>query len=186
MVDKTLEKLFDESLNEAVDELEKKQIRELKNNTDEIAFSAEFLSEEHTSSAGNLFSAIEEMGIPQKIKLALYGNKSVRTILIRETDRRIPLYVLKNPRITDEEVLEISKNSSLASALFREITNNSAWIKSYAVKLAIVSNPKAPTDVTLPLVKYMQDRDLRRLAKSKNIPFTIVTHCRKILEERSK
>src|SRR5258708_2469767 len=44
-----------------------------------------------------------DMTIPQKIKLAMFGNKTARTLMLREPNRLIQLFVLNNARITDGE-----------------------------------------------------------------------------------
>lgn len=135
----------------------------------------------------SLFESIREMSIPQKIKLALFGNQTARTILIRDvSNKQIPMMVLSNPRITDNEIFEISKNSNMDERVLREIGSNLTWMKPYAVKLAIVSNPKVPIDVSLKWIKHIRDKDLRILGRSKGIPQTVSTQCKKILETRDK
>ena len=42
----------------------------------------------------SLLKQIKEMTIPQKIKLALFGNQTARTILLRDSNRIIPMFVL--------------------------------------------------------------------------------------------
>lgn len=132
----------------------------------------------------NFYVRVKELNVPAKIKLALYGNKTARTLLIRDTNKLIPLFVLQNSRLTEEEVLEFARNTNLDEQIFRNISSNGAWLRHYPIKLALVSNPKVAVDIALKWVKHLQERDLRRLAKSKNISQVVVSQCRKLLEKR--
>lgn len=68
--------------------------------------------------------------------------------------------------------------------MLRGIGNNASWMKAYALKHAIVSNPKTPIDIALRWLKHLQDKDLGRLAKSKNISQIVATQSRKLFEKR--
>lgn len=132
---------------------------------------------------GDIYNALKIMTVPQKIKLALFGNRIARLLLLRENSRQIHYFVLKNPRLTDNDVIEISRTTSLDETILRMIASNSTWMKLYPVKLGLVSNPKTPIDVSLKWIRYLQEKDLRRLAKSKSIPHVIASQCRKVLEK---
>lgn len=132
----------------------------------------------------DMFARIRDMTIPQKIKLAMFGNKSARGILIRDRNKQVPLFVLHNPRLGEEEVVEFARNTNLDELVFRAIMHNSTWMKNYSVKVNLVSNPKVPIDISLRWVKYLHDAELRMLAKSKNVPQVIASQCRKLVERR--
>ena len=59
-------------------------------------------------------------------------------------------------------------------------------MKIYPIKVALVSNPKTPLDISVKWLKHIKDKELRILAKSKNIPSALVNQCRKLLELRAK
>ena len=133
-----------------------------------------------------LANKIREMDIPQRIKLAMFGNHTARTILLRDPNRLIPFFVLENPRITDNEILEIAKNTQVDENLLRIVGNNLQWMKGYPTKMALVANPKAPVDVTLRWLKFIKDKDLTRLSKSKGVPQVVASQARKLVEKRSQ
>ena len=146
--------------------------------------SSEDAAKKESKDQSDLFARIRDMSIPQKIKLAMFGNKVARGLLIRDRNKQVPLFVLQNPRLGEEEVVEFAKNTNLDELVFRAIANNTTWMKSYHIKLNLVSNPRVPIDISLRWVKYLHDGELRILAKSKNIPQVIASQCRKLLEKR--
>lgn len=148
--------------------------------------SAEEGKQAEATEGSNLFKLISEMKVAQKIKLALLGNKAARAILINDTSKQIPLFVLQNPGVTVTEVAEFAGNKELGELVFRAINNRSAWMKNYEIQKALVGNPKVPVDISMRWIKYLMEKDLRIYAKSKNIPQLIATQCRKTVERRQK
>lgn len=134
----------------------------------------------------NMGALIRGMTIPQKIKTALLGNQTARSILIRDSNWQVAGFVLANPRLTENEIHEFARNTNLDENVFRAIAGSPDWMKSYGVKLGIVSNPKTPVDVSIKWIKHLQVKDLRNLARSKGIPQVITGQCRKLLETREK
>ena len=81
-------------------------------------------------------------------------------------------------------VIEFSRNTNLDPSVFRAISQNGQWMKSPSVKLNLVANPRVPIDVSMRWLRYLQDKDLKFLARSKNIPGVVATQARKLLEQR--
>jgi len=121
----------------------------------------------------SLVARIREMTVGERIKLALRGNREARMILVRDSNRMIPRFVLQNPRISDDEVIAVGKNRNADDDLLRAIANNREWTKNYQVRLALVTNPKTPLVIALRLLGSLYERDVRRLAKSKNVSATV-------------
>jgi hypothetical protein len=94
---------------------------------------------------GSLYSAIQSMTVMQKIKLARLGGKDARTLLIRDSNKVVSTSVMMSPKITETEVTTIAQSRSVSDDVLRLIANNREWTKSYAIKLALTSNPKTPS-----------------------------------------
>jgi hypothetical protein len=133
----------------------------------------------------SLFQQVLGMSVSQKIKLALRGNKDARTILIRDNNKLVRRFVIMNPRITDGEVLQLCRNRSADDELIRMIAEDREWLRNYQIKLALVTNPKTPL-VAIRLVGSLGERDLRSLAKSRNVPQAVAVQARRLVVEREK
>ena len=134
----------------------------------------------------SLYNQIVHMKVGEKLKLALKGNKEARTILIRDANRLIQRFVLQNPRLSEDEVLAVAKNRSIDQELLRKIGEHRNWPRNYQIRLALVMNPKTPLATALPLVGQLGERDLRFVAKSRNVSATVVTQARRLLFNREK
>ena len=135
------------------------------------------------SDSQDLRTALAEMKIAQKMKLALLGNGTVRGLLIRDTNRSVQELVLQNPRLTLPEVEEFAKNTNTSDNILRLISNSRDFMKQYSIKLALVTNPKSPSDVAMKWLRYLRTADLRQVARSKSIPQVVAIAARKRLEE---
>ncbi|MBX7137016.1 MAG: hypothetical protein K1X83_03460 [Oligoflexia bacterium] len=129
----------------------------------------------------NLRFLLGDMSIPQKIKLAMFGNATCRGALITDPNRVVHLAVLKNPKIQLPEIEEFSRSPHVPEAVLRAIAGTTTWMRNYRVKANLVCNPKAPSDVALRWVKFLNATDLKKLAKSKNVAQVISVAARKLL-----
>jgi hypothetical protein len=63
---------------------------------------------------------------------------------------------------------------------------NRAFMKRYAVAVALVNNPRTPLDVTLPLINRLNERDLKNLSLNKNVPETLRSLGLKLYKQRKE
>lgn len=134
----------------------------------------------------NIYRMILQMNAGQKLKLALSGNKSARALLIKDSNKVISMSVLKNPRITEEEVQKVALTKGTNDDMLRHIARNSEWVKSYGIRVGILTNPKTPLTVSLKLLDSVYEKDLQAIAKSKNVPNTLASAARRKLDAKGK
>lgn len=132
----------------------------------------------------SLYAQIQAMTVGEKIKLSLRGNHDARMILIRDGNRLIQRFVLANPRISDDEIIMVARNRSIESELLKVIGDNKNWRRNYQVRIGLVANPKTPLATALGLMGALQERDLRLLAKNKNVSTTISGQARRLLDKK--
>ncbi len=146
--------------------------------------SEEDLDDEEVSK--NLFTAIQKMTVMQKIKLSRVGGKEARSLLIRDRNKIVSSSVMQSPKITDTEVVMIAKSRNVSDEILRMIARNREWTKNYQIRSALATNPKTPQPEAIKFLNYLQDRELRSIMKSKDVPSAIAAHARRILEKKGK
>ncbi|ALC17146.1 hypothetical protein DSOUD_2385 [Desulfuromonas soudanensis] len=127
-----------------------------------------------------------EMGISEKIKMALTGDKEWRNIFIKDANKLVSSAVLKNPRVTEGEVLMIAKNKSSSEELIRLITLEREWVKQYEIKRALVLHPRTPLPKALRYMGFLTEKDLKNLAKSRGVAQALVNNARRMLADKNK
>lgn len=141
----------------------------------------EFLDEYEETQTINKQKMVLELGMSEKVKMAMTGDKEWRSILVKDSNKTISSAVLRNPRITDGEILFLSQNRSSSEDVIREILRNREWLKNYAVRHALILHPRTPLPQAIRFLSTMNDKDVRMLAKSRNVSSAIVNNCRRMI-----
>jgi hypothetical protein len=133
-----------------------------------------------------LLKRLQNMSMAQKVAIALKGNKEVRTALLRDTNKMVAVAAIKNPRITENEVVGVCLSRSANEEVIRIVSVNREWIRSYGIKLALVQNPKTPLAVAMRFLSLLNQVDLKNIAKSKNLPSAIANQAKAMMSRTSK
>lgn len=120
-----------------------------------------------------LLQRIARLTTSEKIKLALTGNQDERHLLIRDSNKIVARAVLQSPKLSVQEIESYASMKNVTEEVLRLIAMNRKFIKSYAVARQLVSNPRTPIDVSLPLLNRLNDRDLKIVSFNKNVPEVI-------------
>jgi biotin-[acetyl-CoA-carboxylase] ligase BirA-like protein len=176
-----------QALEQLVSEVDDEQLaKELKEDFDSAGSITKEMLMEDQSDSSNLAGLIREMKLGEKMKLGMLGSMTARALLIRDTNRLVRAAVMRNPRLSDNEIVEFARNANMEEQVLRLIAKNKSWMKIYPIKVGIVSNPKTPLDISVRWLKHLKDKELRILSKSKNVPSALVNQCRKLIELRTK
>ncbi|MEE9613331.1 MAG: hypothetical protein V3W31_00065 [Thermodesulfobacteriota bacterium] len=133
-----------------------------------------------------LHERIQRMTMGAKVKFAMMGNKEARELLIRESNKVIQQSVLRNPRVTEDEILKLTATKGTSDELLRQISKSKDWLKNYQIKSALVTNPKTPLNISMRLMAQLNEKDLASLSRSKNISSVLSSTARKALELKKK
>lgn len=138
-------------------------------------------TEEDTDELKSKFKLSRELGITEKIKMALTGDKEWRSLLIKDSNKLISESVLKNPRITEQEILHICNSSLQNDEILRIICKNREWTKNYSIRKALIENHRTPLQYALRFLSFLGEKDLAFMARNKNVSSIITTQARRML-----
>lgn len=126
------------------------------------------------------------MGIGEKIKMALSGDKEWRKILIKDANKLVSSGVIKNPRMTEPEILTLLKSGVQNDEIMRLICANKEWVKNYQIRKALIENPKTPLANALRYLGTMNEKELATYAKSRNISSVVATQAKRMLLSKKR
>ncbi len=118
-------------------------------------------------------------GKAEKIQRALRGTKEDRLKIIRDHDKTLHLYVLKNPRLGLDEVATLAKTATTSVEVLKAIAERREWFQRPEIALALVRNPKTPPPIAIRMLDHISKQELRRLAKSDGARMAILQAARK-------
>ena len=143
---------------------------------DDTDYGPENASEEEKLS---LFSRLAAMSVPEKVKAAMKGTREMRGMLVRDPNKLVSLSVLSSPKLTESEVEAFARMGSVGEDVLRTIARTRAWMKNYAVVVALARNAKTPLAVSLNLLPRLNEADVKRLSTDRNVPETLRISARK-------
>jgi hypothetical protein len=132
-----------------------------------------------------LIRRIMLMSVRDRIKLAMKGDREVRSILIRDANKVVSTGVINNPRITENEVENIAAMRMVSDDVLRLISLNRAWARSYPIIHNLARNPRTPIPTAVGILPRIRGKDLDQLAKNRNVSEAVRRQANRISRMRS-
>ena len=132
-----------------------------------------------------LIRRIMLMNAKDRMKLAMKGDREARGILIRDSNKVVCSAVVKNPRITEQEVENISAMRTVAAEVLRLISMNRSWARSYPIIHNLARNPRTPIPTAMGILLRIRTKDLKQLSQNKNVSETVRRQAHRLCETRS-
>jgi len=123
----------------------------------------------------------EQFTPAERMRLAQHGGRDERGAALRDKNRSLHPFVLKNVRISIEEVVFIAKNPQMSADMLKLIADRSEWLGRSAVAEALARNPKAPAEVAVRALPHCSQEAVRQMAKGVGAPPHVVQAARKVV-----
>ena len=130
-----------------------------------------------------LYDRIRAMTSPEKMQLALHGDRTERFLLLKDVNKNVQTFLLQNARITLDEVRYIAGFRQAIPDVLVAIAAHREWSQNQGVLAALVRNPKTPPVTAVGLLDRIAPAELRRLAKSNEVPRPVQAAARKKVTE---
>lgn len=117
----------------------------------------------------SLIRRIMFMNTKDRMKLAMKGDREARSILIRDSNKVVCSAVVKNPRVTEQEVENIAAMRTVAEEVLRLIALNRSWARSYPIIHNLARNPRTPIPTVMNILPRIRTKDLSNLAQNRNV-----------------
>ena len=112
---------------------------------------------------------IRTLSIPARLKLTRGAPRSLRSILIRDSNSLVAVSVITNNSLSDQEVEQTASNRAVIEEVLEAIARNRQWSAKYNICKALVQNPRTYLPTALRLMTRLSVRDLRELSRDRNV-----------------
>jgi len=109
---------------------------------------------------------VRDLSQIEKILLAVKADRTERALLLQDNDPRVLLSVLRNPRLTVDEVGRLAKSSFLTYQIADVIMKAGQWMGSLDVRIALIHNAKTPPAFALRILPTLPDSEIRSIARA--------------------
>ena len=129
---------------------------------------------------------IATLSVMERVKLAMRGTREQRGVLVRDPNKMVCTAVMGSPKLTEAEVEGIAKMTNVSEDVLRIIGNNRGWLRNYTVVANLVKNPKSPVGLSLRMLSRLNGRDIKGLARDRNVPEAIRQGAKKLAAKQEK
>ena len=124
---------------------------------------------------------LPELELGEKISIAHSAPPGLIPALAACNHERIVQSLLRNPRMSEQEVVALVKRETTSAPVLRVVAQSERWVVRPSVRTGIVSHRNTPVHVALTLVSRMPRRTLVALVKNNELRPVVAIHARKIL-----
>jgi hypothetical protein len=129
-----------------------------------------------------LRDGLADMRLGDRVTLARLATPALIPLLLADGERQVSEAALWNARLREEDLVTALRKDDVRPALVEAVAQSPRWQPSYAVKLALVLQPKTPLAFALPRVLSLVPRDLRRVAFDTTLRPLVRAAAREVLE----
>ncbi|HEV7238766.1 MAG TPA: hypothetical protein VGQ36_05960 [Thermoanaerobaculia bacterium] len=126
-------------------------------------------SEKKDDRISAIWTRLAFLSVADKVRLAFRGDRMIRMLLVRDRNRLICAAVMRNPRMSEQEIEAIAGMRNVDDEVLRILGTRRDWIGKYKIMLTLVRNPKTPVGVVLPFINRLTLRDLKGLKDDKGV-----------------
>lgn len=133
----------------------------------------------------SIINTVMKMGMKDRTRLAMKGDRESRNILIRDPNRIVAAAVVTNPRITEQEIEKIAAMRTITEDILRQIANSRQWSRSYQIVHTLAKNPRTPMANLMNILSRLQLKDLNSLSKNRNVSDAVRRHAVRLSQART-
>jgi hypothetical protein len=122
------------------------------------------------------------MRLGDRVTLARLATPPLIPLLLADAERKVTEATLVNARLREEDLVTALRREDVRPALIEAVAASQRWQTSYAVKLALVLQPKTTLAFALPRILSLVPRDLRRIAFDTTLRPLVRAAAREVLE----
>lgn len=130
---------------------------------------------------GLLLERFEDLRLGERIALARLATRPVLRRLLCDTDARVLAPALFNPRLGEEALCTQLRAPEATRLLCECVAACPRWRASYAVRFALVLQPRTPLALALAQLTSLVPADLRRVATARNLAPLVVAGAERAL-----
>lgn len=112
----------------------------------------------------NAWDRLRSMSRTEKLLLVPKADRFERAILAQDNDPQVLYLLLKNPRLTADEVIRIAKSPFLTFQTAETIVKSNQWLSNVEVRVALVHNAKTPIAFALRLLPTLPESEVRTIS----------------------
>lgn len=142
------------------------------------------LDQQLAEAAQSVNDKIRTMSVSDRVILAQKADLMERRILMKENNSKINEFLLRNVRITDQEIAFMARNPGSPMQTILTIANRKEWMNREVIRGAILTNPRTPPHMVLDLLPSASSQDILKMFYSKHLREDIASAVKQEMKRR--
>ncbi len=113
----------------------------------------------------SVWDRLRSLSRMEKLLLAAKADRVERAILAQDSDPQVLYTLLKNPRLTADEVIRIAKSPFLTFQTAEAIVKSNQWFANLEVRVALVHNAKTPPAFAMRILHTLPESEVRNISR---------------------
>ena len=130
-----------------------------------------------------LKNRLEGLALGERVSLARRASPGIIAVLRQTAEKPVLEALLGNPRVVEDDVLEIVGGSAVPGEFLGRLAGHHLWGRRRAVRWALALNDRAPVAAVLRIVRGLPPEALRRLSRHPAVRTLVEVAARRRLEE---
>jgi hypothetical protein len=131
-----------------------------------------------TSSTGRALTLGERRSLARRPSRAAFEK------LLRDPHPLVIHNLLRNPRLTEDDVLRLAARRPAHPEVIVEILRHPEWSSRARVRMAIIQNPRCPLSIAVPLVRLLIRPELHQVVAAADVSPVVRAAAQELLERR--
>ncbi len=141
---------------------------------------------EFESGTGLSEGQIRALPVPVRMKLTLGASRTLRGILIKDTNAIVATAVLVNSALSEDEVEQIASSRTVVDEVLGALARRRDWVSRYNVALNLARNPRTQVGIAVRMVARISVRDLKMLRRDRNVSEAVRSQADRLYKIKSK
>jgi len=120
---------------------------------------------EEAAATQSVWDRLRSLTRVEKLLLAAKADRVERAVLAQDSDPQVLYTLLKNPRLTADEVIRIAKSPFLTFQTAESIVKSTQWFSNLEVRVALVHNAKTPPAFALRILQTLPESEVRTISR---------------------
>lgn len=120
---------------------------------------------EETAVRESVWDRLRGLTRVEKLLLSAKADRVERMILAQDSDPQVLYSLLKNPRLTADEVIRIAKSPFLTFQTAEAMMKSTQWFSNLEVRVALVHNAKTPPAFALRILPTLPESEVRNISR---------------------
>jgi hypothetical protein len=104
--------------------------------------------------------------------------------LLRDPHPMVIRNLLANSRVTEEDVVRLAARRPAYPDVLIEIARHVEWSRRARVRMALIQNPRAPVEITVPLLRLLIRPELVQILQAADVAAVVRAAASELLERR--